>query len=180
MSPDPPSSSHGWEERRWRWARQYEEEQWTLGLLPLLVPCIRLSRVQLQPHRSFELPHGMYMPLSSPLIDYPSTSRTLDRGHTGRRPTSVIGYSSLARGEDRKPSLYRSQGAGLNYGEDYRVHEARRPSLAVEGGGSRLRRGYNGGPAGGYRKYRSTGNLSGKPHLKEAKVLLLFGGGGIC
>ncbi|KAK8401542.1 hypothetical protein O3P69_001012 [Scylla paramamosain] len=36
--------------------------------------------------------------------DYPSTSRTLDRGHTGRRPTSVIGYSSLARGEDRKPS----------------------------------------------------------------------------
>ncbi|KAK8401557.1 hypothetical protein O3P69_001012 [Scylla paramamosain] len=94
--------------------------------------------------------------------DYPSTSRTLDRGHTGRRPTSVIGYSSLARGEDRKPSLYRSQGAGLNYGEDYRVHEARRPSLAVEGGGSRLRRGYNGGPAGGYRKYRSTGNLSGQ------------------
>lgn len=38
------------------------------------------------------------------LIDYPSTSRTLDRGHTGRRPTSVIGYSSLARREDRKPS----------------------------------------------------------------------------
>ncbi|KAK8401554.1 hypothetical protein O3P69_001012 [Scylla paramamosain] len=96
------------------------------------------------------------------LSNYPSTSRTLDRGHTGRRPTSVIGYSSLARGEDRKPSLYRSQGAGLNYGEDYRVHEARRPSLAVEGGGSRLRRGYNGGPAGGYRKYRSTGNLSGQ------------------
>ncbi|KAK8401518.1 hypothetical protein O3P69_001012 [Scylla paramamosain] len=38
------------------------------------------------------------------LSNYPSTSRTLDRGHTGRRPTSVIGYSSLARGEDRKPS----------------------------------------------------------------------------
>ncbi|KAG0727114.1 hypothetical protein GWK47_035310 [Chionoecetes opilio] len=133
------------------------------------------------------------MPLSSPPIDNPSTSRTLERGHTGRRPTSVIGYSSLARGEDRKPSraglnrsqvagLNRSQGAGLNYVEDYRVHEARRPSLAVEGGGPRLRRGaygYSGGPGGGYRKYRSTGNLSGKPHLREAKVLLLFGGGAI-
>ncbi|XP_050688722.1 uncharacterized protein LOC126981544 isoform X16 [Eriocheir sinensis] len=96
------------------------------------------------------------------LPNYPSTSRTLDRGHTGRRPTSVIGYSSLARREDRKPSLYGSQGTGLNYGADYRVHEARRPSLAVEGGGPRLRRGYSGGPAGGYRKYRSTGNLSGQ------------------
>lgn len=68
-------------------------------------------------------------------------------------------------------TVYGSQGAGLNYGEDYRVHEARRPSLAVEGGGPRLRRGYSGGPAGGYRKYRSTGNLSGKPHLEEAKIL---------
>ncbi|XP_066967189.1 uncharacterized protein Patronin isoform X11 [Macrobrachium rosenbergii] len=36
--------------------------------------------------------------------DYPSTSRTLERGHTGRRPTSVIGYSSIARGEPRKSS----------------------------------------------------------------------------
>ncbi|XP_069186002.1 uncharacterized protein Patronin [Procambarus clarkii] len=98
--------------------------------------------------------------------DYPSTTRTLDRGHTGRRPTSVIGYSSITRGDGRKPSLYRSQCDGLNYGEDYRVHEARRPSLAVEGGVPRLRRGTasynNGGSAGGYRKYRSTGNLSGQ------------------
>lgn len=93
--------------------------------------------------------------------------------------TSVIN-TSYEMGIPLHTTVYRSQGAGLNYGEDYRVHEARRPSLAVEGGGSRLRRGYNGGPAGGYRKYRSTGNLSGKPHLKEAKVLLLFGGGGIC
>lgn len=68
-------------------------------------------------------------------------------------------------------TVYGSQGTGLNYGADYRVHEARRPSLAVEGGGPRLRRGYSGGPAGGYRKYRSTGNLSGKPHLEEAEIL---------
>ncbi|XP_071548392.1 LOW QUALITY PROTEIN: uncharacterized protein Patronin [Panulirus ornatus] len=117
--------------------------------------------------------------------DYPSTTRTLDRGHTGRRPTSVIGYSSVARGDSRKASLqklkygdmsatngnaphatvYGSQGDGLNYDEDYRVHAARRPSLASESAGSRLRRGYasnsNGGSAG-YRKYRSTGNLSGQ------------------
>ncbi|KAK8726897.1 hypothetical protein OTU49_010116 [Cherax quadricarinatus] len=99
--------------------------------------------------------------------DYPSTTRTLDRGHTGRRPTSVIGYSSITRGDGRKTSLYGSQGDGLNYGEDYRVHEARRPSLALEGSGSRLRRGsassYNNvGSSGGYKKYRSTGNLSGQ------------------
>lgn len=37
--------------------------------------------------------------------DYPSTtSRTLERGHTGRRPTSVIGYSSIGRGDPRKAS----------------------------------------------------------------------------
>ncbi|KAK8726893.1 hypothetical protein OTU49_010116 [Cherax quadricarinatus] len=36
--------------------------------------------------------------------DYPSTTRTLDRGHTGRRPTSVIGYSSITRGDGRKTS----------------------------------------------------------------------------
>ncbi|XP_066967191.1 uncharacterized protein Patronin isoform X13 [Macrobrachium rosenbergii] len=41
---------------------------------------------------------------SQNLADYPSTSRTLERGHTGRRPTSVIGYSSIARGEPRKSS----------------------------------------------------------------------------
>ncbi|KAK8726896.1 hypothetical protein OTU49_010116 [Cherax quadricarinatus] len=63
--------------------------------------------------------------------------------------------------------VYGSQGDGLNYGEDYRVHEARRPSLALEGSGSRLRRGsassYNNvGSSGGYKKYRSTGNLSGQ------------------
>ncbi|XP_042858779.1 patronin-like isoform X2 [Penaeus japonicus] len=97
--------------------------------------------------------------------DYPSTSRTLERGHTGRRPTSVIGYSSIARGgESRKNSLYGSQGNGLNYHEGYHVHEARRPSLALEG--SRTRRGSAsssyGGPSSGYRKYRSTGNLSGQ------------------
>ncbi|XP_042234616.1 uncharacterized protein LOC121874529 isoform X5 [Homarus americanus] len=98
--------------------------------------------------------------------DYPSTTRTLDRGHTGRRPTSVIGYSSIGRGDGRKASLYGSQSDGLNYGGGYRVHEARRPSLALEGAGSRLRRGsasYNSGsPSAGYRKYRSTGNLSGQ------------------
>ncbi|XP_064106006.1 uncharacterized protein LOC135215372 isoform X4 [Macrobrachium nipponense] len=104
---------------------------------------------------------------SQNLADYPSTSRTLERGHTGRRPTSVIGYSSIARGEPRKSSLYGSQGDGLNYGDDYRVHEARRPSLALDGVGSRLRRGstsssYGGSGTGyGYKKYRSTGNLSG-------------------
>ncbi|XP_063596394.1 uncharacterized protein LOC134773202 isoform X2 [Penaeus indicus] len=97
--------------------------------------------------------------------DYPSTTRTLERGHTGRRPTSVIGYSSIARGgESRKDSLYGSQGNGLNYHEGYHVHEARRPSLALEG--SRMRRGSAsssyGGPSSGYRKYRSTGNLSGQ------------------
>lgn len=64
-------------------------------------------------------------------------------------------------------TVYGSQG-GLNYENRYRVHEARRPSLAVEGTGPRMRRGSSstniGGPSGGYRKYRSTGNLSGKPH----------------
>ncbi|KAK3888904.1 hypothetical protein Pcinc_007065 [Petrolisthes cinctipes] len=93
--------------------------------------------------------------------DYPSTSRTLERGHTGRRPTSVIGYTSLARPEDKKASLYGSQDTGLNYGGGYRVHEARRPSLATEGGGPRTRRAYT-GLGGGHRKYRSTGNISGQ------------------
>ncbi|XP_069979773.1 patronin isoform X1 [Penaeus vannamei] len=105
--------------------------------------------------------------------DYPSTTRTLERGHTGRRPTSVIGYSSIARGgESRKDSLYGSQGNGLNYHEGYHVHEARRPSLALEG--SRMRRGSAsssyGGPSSGYRKYRSTGNLSGKPPSRRQRA----------
>lgn len=43
----------GWEERRWQWAGQYEEEQWTLGLLSLPVTCSRLSWVQLQPYRRY-------------------------------------------------------------------------------------------------------------------------------
>lgn len=90
----------------------------------------------------------------------------------------VVINTSYEMGLPLHTTVYGSQGAGLNYREAYHVHEARRPSLAVEGGGPR-RRGYTGGPAGGYRKYRSTGNLSGKPHLKEAEFLLLFGGGGI-
>ncbi|XP_076064083.1 calmodulin-regulated spectrin-associated protein patronin isoform X3 [Oratosquilla oratoria] len=99
-----------------------------------------------------------------------TTTRTLDRGHTGRRPNSVLGGSSTYS-RSRGSSLFGSRAQRLNSCEEedrFRVHEARRPSLALERAGHvrvGMRRGLSsqslvGSPS--HRKYRSTGNLSGQ------------------
>ncbi|XP_042858780.1 patronin-like isoform X3 [Penaeus japonicus] len=71
--------------------------------------------------------------------DYPSTSRTLERGHTGRRPTSVIGYSSIARGGESRKNSRQSEHDSLVYhmSEDSGLGRATPPRRAPSPGMAR-------------------------------------------
>ncbi|KAF2367765.1 CKK domain [Trinorchestia longiramus] len=108
--------------------------------------------------------------------DYGTSSRTLERRGGARRPTSVVGGNSLQRHQSSK-SLYGSRNyLPYNNNEEtseYRVHSAaRRPGMNADGSGSNLRRpsgpSYRGAGAGGSRRYRSTGNLSGSLRKRSA------------
>lgn len=71
--------------------------------------------------------------------DYPSTTRTLERGHTGRRPTSVIGYSSIARGGESRKDSRQSEHDSLVYhmSEDSGLGRATPPRRAPSPGMAR-------------------------------------------